>query len=402
MKNLLFVDDEPKVLQGLQRQLRPFRQEWEMNFLESGAKALAFMATHPVDIIVSDMMMPVMDGSQLLSAVAREHPRTVRIILSGHAEREAVLRLVGPAHQYLSKPCDAEELRRAITRAFALRDLLGNERLKQLTTRIKHLPTLPALHNRLTEELRQDAPSMERIGEIISRDIGMAAKILQLVNSAFFGLARPINDTTEAVIYLGVTTIRSLALSVEVFSQYDAAACRFFSLDTLAQHSWMTGALARRIGHLEGLESKIIEQCFLAGLLHDIGQLVLACGLPEEYSEVSRRSRDENRQVWHVEQEIFGATHADVGAYLLALWGLPNPIIEAVAMHHHPGQCLPPEFSPAIAVHVADVFMHEHHDIQTEIPAPQLDFKHLEKIGRADRLETWRTSCLEILRPENL
>jgi HD-like signal output (HDOD) protein/CheY-like chemotaxis protein len=395
MKNLLFVDDEPKVLQGLQRQLRPLRHEWEMNFIESGPQALTFMAAHPVDIVVSDMMMPLMDGSQLLSEIARRHPRTVRIILSGHAEREAVLRLVGPAHQYLSKPCDAEELRGAITRAFALRDLLGNERLKQLTTRIKHLPTLPALHNQLTDELRKDAPSMERIGEIISRDIGMAAKILQLVNSAFFGLARPINDTTEAVVYLGVTTVRSLALSVEIFSQYHPEACRSFSLDALAQHSWMTGALARRIGHLEKMEPKILEQCFLAGLLHDIGQLILACGLPEEYAEVIRRARDENRQVWQVEQEIFGATHADVGAYLLALWGLPNPIIEAVAMHHHPGQCLLPGFSPAIAVHVADVFMHEYHDIKTEIPAPQLDVIHLEKIGLTSRIDAWRAGCLE-------
>lgn len=399
MKNLLFVDDEPKVLQGLQRQLRPMRHEWDMNFVASGPKALEFMADHPVDIVVTDMMMPVMDGSQFLSEVVRRYPRTVRIVLSGHAEREAVLRLVGPAHQYLSKPCDAEELRHAITRAFALRDLLGNERLKQLTARVKNLPTLPALHHQLTEELRQDVPSMERIGEIISRDIGMTAKILQLVNSAFFGLARPINDPTEAVVYLGVSTIRYLALSVEVFSQYDSKVCREFSLDALAQHSWMTGALARRIGHLEQMDPKTVEQCFLSGLLHDIGQLVLASGLPDEYSGVILRAKNENRQVWQVESEILGATHADVGAYLLALWGLPNPIIEAVAMHHHPDRCAAPGFSPAIAVHVADVFMHEHHQVKTEAPVPELNIAYLEKLGLTGRLETWRECCREKIEP---
>src|SRR5450755_4506465 len=105
MKTLLFVDDEPNVLQGLQRQLRPMRNEWDMHFVENGQKALDFMAAQPVDIVVSDMMMPGMDGAQLLSEVVRRHPQTVRLILSGHAEREAVLRLVGPAHQYLSKPC---------------------------------------------------------------------------------------------------------------------------------------------------------------------------------------------------------------------------------------------------------------------------------------------------------
>src|ERR1041385_6203180 len=162
MKNLLFVDDEPKVLQALQRQLHGMRHEWKMDFLSDGNKALAFMEKSPVDVIVTDMMMPGMDGAQLLTEVNKRHPNTVRIVLSGHADRESVMRLVGPAHQYLSKPCDAEELRSAITRAFSLRDLLTNEQLKQLATRLKSLPTLPALHARLTEELRKDEPSTEK------------------------------------------------------------------------------------------------------------------------------------------------------------------------------------------------------------------------------------------------
>ena len=121
MKNLLFVDDEPKVLQGLQRQLHPMRNEWNMNFVDGGQKALDFMAANPVDVIISDMVMPGMDGSQLLAEVTKRHSNTVRIVLSGHAEREAVLRLIGPVHQYLSKPCDADELRNAIARAFSHR-----------------------------------------------------------------------------------------------------------------------------------------------------------------------------------------------------------------------------------------------------------------------------------------
>jgi HD-like signal output (HDOD) protein/CheY-like chemotaxis protein len=397
MKTLLFVDDDPNVLQGLQRQLRPMRQEWNMNFAGGGAAALAFMAMHPVDIIISDMMMPGMDGSQLLSEVLKRHPQTVRIILSGHAEREALLRLVGPAHQYLSKPCNADELRLAIVRALALRDLLGNERLKQLATRIKNLPTLPALQGQLTEELRKDSPSTERIGEIIARDIGMTAKILQLVNSAFFGLAQPINNPLDAVIYLGLNTVRSLALSAGIFSQYDQKMCRAFSLDVLARHSWTTGVMARGVAQMQHQELRILEQCFLSGLLHDVGQLILASGLPEEYTEVIVRAGRESLPVWQVEREIFGASHADVGAYLLALWGLPNPIIEAVAKHHEPAQCVAPGFSPAIAVHAGDVFAHEFSAINTEVPPPQLDTVHLAALGLAGRIETWRAGCKELI-----
>jgi HD-like signal output (HDOD) protein len=397
MKTLLFVDDETKVLQGLQRQLRHMRLEWNMHFIDGGQKALDFMAAQPVDIIVSDMMMPGMDGSQLLTEVVKRHPRTVRIILSGHAERESVLRLVGPAHQYLSKPCDADELRKAIGRAFGLRDLLGNERLKQLATRVKNLPTLPALQNKLTEELRKDSPSMERVAEIISRDIGMTAKILQLVNSAFFGLAQPISNPLDAVIYLGLNTVRALALSVGIFSQYEQKNCKLFSLDVLASHSWTTGVMSRSIAQQERMELKILEQCFLAGMLHDVGQLVLAFGLHDEYSEVLAKAKAENLQIWQVEQEAFGASHADVGAYLLALWGLPNPIIEAVAMHHQPSRCVAPEFSPTIAVHAADVFAHQCFAGNTEVPPPQLDLAYLTSLGFAERIETWQAGCKEEL-----
>jgi HD-like signal output (HDOD) protein len=399
MKTLLFVDDEPRLLQGLQRQLRPMRGEWDMNFVEGGTRALEFMAAQPVDIVISDMMMPGMDGSQLLGEVLKRHPQTVRIILSGQSGCEAILRLVGPAHQYLSKPCDADELRRAITRAFALRDLLGNARLKQLTTRIKNLPTLPALQNQFAEELQKNSPSMECFGEIISRDIVMTAKILQLVNSAFFGLAQPINNTVKAAIYLGLNTIHSLVLSAEFFSQYDQKNCRAFSLETLAQHSWLTGGLARRVAQEERQNIKIIEQCFLAGLLHDVGQLILASGLPEEYAGVLAKSRDQNLPVGEVEQEFFGATHAEVGAYLLALWGLSNPITEAVALHHQPARCATPEFSPAVAVHAANVFAHEISPAHAGATPPQLDTAYLSTLGLAGRIEFWRDSCEETVKP---
>jgi HD-like signal output (HDOD) protein len=391
MKTLLFVDDEPNVLRGLQRQLRPMRLEWDMNFVESGFQALELMATRPVDIVVSDMMMPGMDGSQLLGEVVKRHPQTVRIILSGHAEREAVLRLVGPAHQYLSKPCDAEELRRAILRAFALRDLLGNERLKELATRIKCLPSLPALYHQLMEEFQKDDPSPDRIGAIISHDIGMTTKILQLVNSAFFGLPQPINKPAEAVLYLGLATVRSLVLSLQVFSQFDPGVNRGFSLDVLAHHCWMTGVVASRVAQAEQKDMRMRDQCFLAGLLHDVGQLILATDLPGEYTDVMRQAKEQNVPLGEIEQKQFGATHASVGAYLLGLWGLPNPIVEAVALHHCPSRCVEPEFSPVIAVHVADVFMHEQPGVDTELPPPALDMDCLTRLGLAGRIETWRS-----------
>jgi HD-like signal output (HDOD) protein len=185
-----------------------------------------------------------------------------------------------------------------------------------------------------------------------------------------------------------------------IFSQYDQKACRLFSLEVLAQHSWVTAAMARKVAQLEGMDFKTAEQCFLAGLLHDTGQLVLAFGLPEEYATVIARTGSENLPLWRVEQEFFGATHSDVGAYLLALWGLSNPVIEAVAMHHQPARCPTAEFSPAVAVHVADAFAHEFS--KSGEPPPPLDTEYLTQIGCADRIETWHDACRDAIHSDRM
>jgi HD-like signal output (HDOD) protein len=397
MKTLLFVDDENKVLLGLQRQLRIMHKEWEMHFKESGSAALEFMRDHAVDVVVTDMMMPGMDGCQLLLEVSRRHPQTVRIVLSGQAERESVLRLVGPAHQYLSKPCTADDLRATILRAFELRELLGNTRLKELTTRIKSLPSLLATQSELLEELRRETPSLERVGEIVARDIGMTAKVLQLVNSAFFGIPRQISSPAEAVAYLGLSTLQALAFSMEVFSRFNPQACRLFSLDVLERHSWTTGLLARRIAALEQQGNQMMELAFLAGMMHDVGQLVLAQGLDGEYSEAIRQARQQNRAICEIESVIFGASHAEVGAYLLGLWGLPDLIIQAVAWHHHPRRSPGSGFTPLLAVHVADFLIHEQQVVDTEVPLPELDLAWLEQNGLAGRIEAWRVASHEIM-----
>jgi HD-like signal output (HDOD) protein/CheY-like chemotaxis protein len=395
MKTLLFVDDEPRVLQGLQRQLHIMRNEWTMNFTGDGAKALQFMEKTPVDVIITDMMMPGMDGAQLLTEVMKRHPNTVRVVLSGQADRESILRLVGPAHQYLSKPCDAEELRDAISRAFALRGLLASDKLKQLAIKLRTLPSLPKLHVQLTDELRQDEPSLERISDIISKDIGMSTKILQLVNSAFFGLPRQITNIQEAVIYLGIATVRSLVLSLQVFSQFDQKQIKGFSIDGLARHCWITGMLSRRIAEAEHCDPKVDDQCFLAGLLHDVGQLILASGLPDEYARVLNTVSARNQTIWEAERMEFGTTHAELGAYLLGLWGLPNPVIEAVALHYRPAEASVSEFSPVIAVHVANAFAHDQTNSHLEWPGNDLDQACIAQLKLDGHLEKWKERCFD-------
>jgi HD-like signal output (HDOD) protein len=390
MKRILFVDDEPKVLQGLQRMLRHHRGIWEMEFAEGGQPALRLLEEKPFDVVVSDMMMPGMDGAQLLTEVMGRFPQTVRIVLSGHSNQEANLRLVGPAHQYLSKPCDPEHLTETVRRACALRDLLADAQLKRLVSQLKSLPSLPDIYVKVMNEMQKDEPSLARIGELISFDIAMSVKILQLVNSAFFGLPREVNSPAEAVVYLGVETVKALVLSVKLFSQFENQHPSLFSVASLWEHSHQVALVSRMIATEEKLSRQMINQAFIAGLLHDIGRLVLVAGMPKQYEQIVQLAKEQQISLWEAEKAVLGATHAEVGAYLLGLWGLPNPVVEAVALHHRPAFGENQELQLPTIIHVANALVHERDPFKGGFKHDALDGEHLRLLMLDDLVQVWR------------
>ena len=400
MKRILFVDDEPNVLDGLRRMLRPMRKEWEMAFAPGGEEALDALAEKHFDVVVSDMRMPGMDGAQLLTEVKQRHPEIVRIVLSGHSEKETVLRSVGPAHQYLAKPCDPEQLRKIITQACALRDLLSEDSLRMLVSQMSTIPSLPKIYSEIIEELQLPEASIKRVGEIVSKDVGMTAKVLQLVNSAFFGLRHHVSSPSQAASFLGVDTLKALALSVHIFSQLDDDKIEGFCLDGLWNHSVVTGTLARRIADAEGCAKQLCDHALMAGLLHDVGKLVIAANLPERYRAVFASVKGEGLELWEAERRILRNTHAEVGAYLLGLWGLPDPIVEAIAFHHNPSAHLGGEFTALTAVHAANALEHETEDAAEQQCEGRLDADYLTQINRANRLPAWRELSAAIMQQE--
>lgn len=392
-RSILFVDDEPNILQGLQRLLRPLREEWRMAFANSGAAALKAMEENVFDVVVSDMRMPGMNGAELLTAVRARHPQVVRIILSGQSDREMIMRSVGPAHQFLAKPCDPAVLKGTIQRACALRELLADRNLKQLISQMETLPSLPGLYTQLMEEVNSPDASLQRVGEIIAQDVGMTAKILQLVNSAFFGFGKHVTSPVNAVKLLGIETIKALVLSVHVFSQFEERRLRGLHLESLWNHSHRVGACARLIALNEKAGSRTLEEAFTAGVLHDAGKLILAANVPDLCEEVLQVARDEQIAVYEAEMQVLGATHAEVGAYLVGLWGLPDPIVEALAWHQAPGACPVDRFCPLVAVHVADCFQDRQNTGEDHVPAAKLDTAFLESIGLQERLGEWEDCC---------
>lgn len=385
-KRLLFVDDDPLVLEGLRRALHSMRQAWEMNFVESAAAALQALEKEHYDAVVSDMRMPLMDGAQLLERIKERYPDVVRMILSGQSSRDAIYRSIAPAHQFLSKPCDPQELTARLSQAFAMRDLLANQSLKTTISRLRAIPSLPTLYDELTAALRLESPSLDKIARIISKDVGMAAKILQLSNSAFIGASGRVSSLVHALSLIGTETVRTLVLSVHVFSQFDGKPQIRESLTALWEHSLAVASLAQRIVAGEGCPKATVEESFTAGLLHDIGKVVLLAEMPREYHEIFEVQTGASKTR---ELERLGCTHAEVGAYLISIWGLPFSLVHAVAFHHHPSESTENKFSCLTAVHAAEAI------VCATASSPmnedvEIDMNYLDRLGLREKEPIWR------------
>jgi putative nucleotidyltransferase with HDIG domain len=396
MKRLLFVDDEKMVLDGLRRALHGMRNEWEMRFTDTPAVALEIMETEPFDAIISDMRMPLMDGVELLEKVKELHCDVVRIILSGQSKRETIIRSIVPAHQFLSKPCDIQELKQRLGQAFITRDLLRNQSLAAIVSRLRSVPSLPALYSELSAALEAEDTSLGQIEKIISKDVGMAAKILQLANSAFVGAHTHVSSLREAVSLIGAETVRSLTLSIHVFSQFDRHSIVAAYLPAVWNHSVAVASLAESIAKLETGSKSMAENCFTAGLLHDVGKIVLFAEMPQEYQQLIGRLTTDARSMSVLELELMGCTHEHVGAYLMSIWGLPVSIIEAVQFHHAPSETAQTQFSALTAVHCADAIASVS-DKSSLNRDSELDTAYLESLGLSEKIPLWQKLYEEYL-----
>jgi HD-like signal output (HDOD) protein len=333
MKNIVFVDDERELLDGLRARLYKHRSSWNMQFVESGEEALAIFEKEAVDLIVSDVRMPGMDGEQLLAAVKQRWPKTMRIIVSGYSDPVQATRLTSLARQYLAKPCEECQVENVVERCFNLQELLQQESLRNVVGNVAKLPAMPKTYARLQQALAQPSVTAAELADIVISDAAIATKVLQITNSAFFRLRKPMVRIKDAVTYLGFATIRNLVLCAEIFSQWERSP-ELPGVDpqALQLHAQQSAAACKSLdgGRISP------DDAWLAGLLHDIGYWVLIQECPGDMAEAIELSRAQGLPLWKCELQRIGATHAQVGAYLLGLWGLPYPIVEAVALHHTP------------------------------------------------------------------
>lgn len=390
--NLLFVDDEPQILRAMERMLSVTDMDWNCEFVQSGAAALDRLKAREFDAIVSDMQMPGMNGAELLEEVSRLYPHIVRIVLSGQADRKSVFRAVNPMHQYLSKPCSADRLKQTLSRACALRGVLRSDSLNQLIGQVTTLPSMPEIYTELMTAIDSDEANACEIGQIISQDLGMTAKILKLANSTIFGFKCAVSSPSQATTLLGMETTKALVLTAGIFQKFDGFSADGFSVNALFEHSLEVARFSSDIAKAEKLSTDAVQQIFTAGVLHDIGKLVLATSAPKLYQGAIQAAQDKNIPLWQAERDVFGACHASIGAHLLSLWGLPQSIIEVVAFHHTPGDAVGGGFDPVTAVCVGNLISHQKSDPQYK-SGHEICQEYLADIGCGDKFKSWQSTC---------
>jgi HD-like signal output (HDOD) protein/CheY-like chemotaxis protein len=341
--HILFVDDEPRILGGIRRMLRTYRDRWDMSFAEGGEAALAALRERPCDVIVSDYRMPGMDGAGLLERVRSDYPGTARVILSGQTNEENLLGIMVLAHEILTKPSTPEQLVDTLERLVDVRRTAAGEGNRRDLVVIESLPSPPRTLVDLVAALNADDASAESVGLVIERDPAATAKVLQLVNSSAYSAGRTVSNVPQAVALLGLHTVRGLVLMHDLIRTFDpAGALPVDWIESLSAHALETSRLARMLAAGREWES----QAFTAGLLYEVGQLALACSQPAEFGAVLDAWRQsgaatagEPEPLRIFELGAFGVSHVEVGENLLRLWGLPDPVTGAVAGH---AACEPP------------------------------------------------------------
>jgi HD-like signal output (HDOD) protein len=395
-KAVLFVDDEVNIIQGLKRMLRSMRFEWDLFFAESGEEALRVLSQNHIDVIVTDMRMPGMEGAELLGKVMNDYPHVIRIILTGHSNREINLRSTKVAHQSLAKPCDADTLKNTIERSCMLRKMLKNEKIVKLVNGIKDLPSLPSLYNLIVKEMQSPDASLKRVGDIIAQDITMTAKVLQFVNSAFFALPQKITAPQQAVTLLGLDILKGLVLYVQVFSTFKGdLELKGFSLGKLWKHSMLVAILAREISLIESAKPKTADEAFIAGMLHDFGKLLLL-KIPGHYYRMKEYINKNKCDYLDAEYELLDTSHAEVGAYLLGLWGIPDNIVGAVALHHNPMKAMDKQFSVLTAVHAANGLLEQRDFSCADNDLSSIDIKYIRELNLESKLMDWVECCMRV------
>ena len=339
MNRVLFVDDDPAVLAGARRVMHDLRHQWELSSASSGQEAMALFEQGPFDLIISDMQMPGMDGVELLSQVLCRFPSTVRFALSGYADRAILLKSVGLSHQFLAKPCPSESLKRAISHTLQFKNYLPGAHEQAMVSATETLPVLPETFRAFQKALRVSRADVESVATVVASDVGLAAKVLHLAGWSSLDFRERARNIRQAVRVLGTELLHGVLFSANAFVAMDTDTACLFPVSAWNQHATAVAAVAVQVARDGGASEEEVQEAGTAGLLHDIGRRILMTAYPATYAGICAAQEGVDGAITRVEREVLGVTHAELGAGLMVLWGVPGHVADAIAFHHEPGRC---------------------------------------------------------------
>jgi HD-like signal output (HDOD) protein len=359
-KNKILFVNRPSALDEIRKLAGPLSDQWDTSFAQSGPEGMKHLEREPFAVVVSDIHMTVKEDVELLNEVRERFPDVVRIVLSDYSDRETVLTsAVKTAHQYLRKPCDTVVLRSALEGACGLRDWLRNDSIRKVVSRMDSIPSIPSLYNEIMYELSRRDVSVPKIADIIAKDVGMSAKVLQVVNSAFFSLRQRVTNIAQAVNLLGYDIVKALVLSLHVFSQFVLSSGSGLSLGQVWMHSFRVGLFSKAITEAETDDRSLVDDAFMAGMLHDMGKLILATNFPDEWNAARQLCEEEGISLIEAENRVLAATHYETGGYFTCLLGLPDAIVRAVSFHHFRCCLLGNGITSLMSVYAANTIEHD-------------------------------------------
>jgi HD-like signal output (HDOD) protein/ActR/RegA family two-component response regulator len=394
-KRILFVGEDQALCQEFQAHCPGPESVWTVQHVQTEEEALALCQQQTIAVVVADVNLNGKSGTDLLDAFMRRQPKALRLIISDLADVASTMKCIGHAHHHVLKPCSAQTLLQALDQAFAQEAWLPSEPVQGFIAQMRQVPSPIKAYQQIVQEMKSPTCSLEKIGNLVAKDPAVAAKVLQLANSTVFGRELKVVNPAEAIGYIGLETTKAVVLLAHTFSSFDNLKLARFSIEDLWRHSVAVGRMAQRVVVLEKAGEDLAEQAFAAGLLHDIGKLLFAANHSGLFGKVLRLAREQQCNLWEAESQILpGVGHAELGATVLGIWGLPKSITEAVALHHCPWRQRHHTFSPVTAVHVANILDHENHLDPAIIMPSQINTSYLKDMGLAGREEDWRQGCV--------
>jgi len=372
---------------------------WETTSVSNQADALAYLEQRPFDALVVDFDSGAPDAaSHLLNQASEKHPGTIRFLLAYEADLALVAAYVSGPHEILPKPIESASLKSRIERGVSPDDSNRGEGACGAGTSAGASPAIPAVYSRVLKALDLPNVTKRQVGKIIAGDAALTDEVLRLARSTHLGLARNITDPVKAVESLGLETVRALVMALRYLAEHSQLKAGYLPLEDIWQHSINVARLARDLMLFETKDRVRAAEALAAGLLHDLGKVVLALNFEDLYARVNSLARKQPVALWDIEKEMFGASHAEIGGCLVGMWNMPSPVVQAVAFHHEPPVGEDHHLTPLAAVHIANVLEHQIRPSDEFRIVPVISMPFLNDMGLLHRLPVWRAAFAK--RPE--